>query len=102
MIAFDRTAMWGLENRVRLNDPKRTPQTVRGRFENMMMHKIFLGGKDQMGQENTVLVIEVIGHLDRLRKKRFFFCAWPPLLGGADSLPIRCIAFEPLEGGIDI
>ena len=91
MIAFDRQTLNGLENYPRINDPKRTPQTVRDRFLAMKMHQTFLGG------DKDITVIEVIGHLERLKKKRFFFIAWPALLGGVESLPIRCVAFEPRD-----
>jgi len=89
MIAFDRTAMPGLEDNGRINDPKRTPQTVRGRFESMYLHKTFLS------RWPPINIIECIGNLDRLTKKRFFFIAWPANLGGLEAFPVRCVAFEP-------
>jgi kynurenine formamidase len=94
MIAFDRTTLAGLENRPRINDPKKTPQTVSGRFANMKAHQTFIGDKSG---KTIIPIIEVIGHLDRLTKKRFFLIAWPPLLGGLEAFPVRCVAFEPKE-----
>jgi kynurenine formamidase len=94
MIAFDRSAMAGLENRPRITDPKRTPQTVSGRYAAMYAHQTFLG--DKSGRR-IILIIEIIGHLDRLTKKRFFFIAWPAFLGGLEAFPVRCVAFEPKD-----
>lgn len=91
MIAFDRSTMAGLENRPRINDPEKTPQTVSERYGAMYAHQTFLGDK------RIILIIEIIGHLDRPTQKRFLLIAWPAFLGGVESFPVRCVAFEPKD-----
>jgi len=83
MVAFDRTV--GVEDMPRYLGEK----DIRKRFLGMTMHKTFCN-KD-------IPIIECIGNLERLNKKRFFLFAWPAPMGGLESFVIRAVAFEPIS-----
>jgi kynurenine formamidase len=82
MIAFDRTV--GVEDMPKYLGEK----DVRKRFLEMTMHRTFCS-KD-------IPIIECIGNLESLRRKRFFLFAWPAPMGGLESFVIRAVAFEPI------
>jgi kynurenine formamidase len=87
MVAFDRTV--GVEDMPRFMGEK----DVRKRFLGMVMHRTFCS--------RDIPIIECIGNLEKLTKKRFFLFAWPAPMKGLESFVIRAVAFEPLNEADD-
>jgi len=83
MVGFDRTV--GAEDM-----PKYLAEAdTRKRFLGMTMHKTFCN--------REIPIIEGIGNLNQLTKKRFVLFAWPARMGGLEAFVTRAVAFEPTD-----
>jgi len=82
MVAFDRTV--GVEDMPRYLGE----EDVHKRFLGMTMHRTFC--------TRDIPIVECIGNLELLTKKRFCLFAWPARMGGLESFVIRAVAFEPI------
>lgn len=62
------------------------PQYAMKDLEKYFCHDLMLS--------NEVPIIEGLGNLDQLKKKRFLFFGFPAKMGGLESFPIRAVAVE--------
>ena len=62
------------------------PQYAMKDLEKYFCHDLMLS--------NEIPIIEGLGNLDQLKKKRFLFFGFPAKMGGLESFPIRAVAVE--------